>query len=155
MFSQVLHGDGQPSSVLEWSTKFCFGVAYGVAYQVLLWNGLPSSVLGWLTKFCFGVAYQVPFWSGQPSSACEWPTKFCMWIANQVLHGSCQSNSAWESYMPYLTLWDKISQTLAYLGANSHKIFKSHRIFRPSYNIFYEEININHTLLCLSQAFYI
>ena len=32
------------------------------------------------------------------------------------------------------------------------RTFKSHRIFRPSYNIFYEEININHTLLCLSQA---
>ena len=33
--------------------------------------------------------------------------------------------------------------------------FKSHRIFRPSYNTFYEEININHTLLFLSQASYI
>ena len=33
--------------------------------------------------------------------------------------------------MPYLTLWDKISQNLAHLEANSHKIFKSHRIFRP------------------------
>ena len=47
-------------------------------------------------------------------------------------------------YMPYLTL-----------EANSHKIFKSHRTFRPSYNTFYEEININHTLLCLSQTSYI
>ena len=59
------------------------------------------------------------------------------------------------SYMPYLTLSDKISQNLAYLEANSHKIFQSHRIFRPSYNTFYEEININHTLLWLSQASYI
>ena len=59
------------------------------------------------------------------------------------------------TYIPYLTLWDKISQNLTHLEANSHKIFKSHRIFRPSYNTFYEEININHTLLCLSQASYI
>ena len=59
------------------------------------------------------------------------------------------------AYMPYLTLWDKISQNLAHLEANSGKIFKSHRIFRPSYNTFYEEINIHHTLLCLSLTSYI
>ena len=35
------------------------------------------------------------------------------------------------------------------------KFFKSHRIFRPCYNTFFEEININNTLLCLSQASYI
>ena len=35
------------------------------------------------------------------------------------------------------------------------RFFKSHRIFKPSYNIFYEEVNINHTSLCLSQASYI
>ena len=58
-------------------------------------------------------------------------------------------------HMSYLTLWDKISQNLAHLEASSHKIFKSHWIFRPSYNTFYEEINIHHTLLCLLQAFYI
>ena len=50
--------------------------------------------------------------------------------------------------------WDKISQNLAHLEGNSHKKFKSHRIFRPFYNRFYEEININHTLLWFSQAFY-
>ena len=62
-----------------------------------------------------------------------------------------------RSHMPYLTLWlwDKISQNLAHLEASSHKIFKSHRIFRPSFKTFYEEINIHHTLLCLSQASYI
>ena len=49
--------------------------------------------------------------------------------------------------MPCLTLWDKISQNLAHLEANSHKIFKSHRIFRPSYSTFFEEVNINHILL--------
>ena len=51
-----------------------------------------------------------------------------------------------STYMPYLTLWDKISQNLGHLEANSHKIIKSHRIFIPSYNKFYEEINI--TLCC-------
>ena len=35
------------------------------------------------------------------------------------------------------------------------RFFKTHRIFRPSYKIFYEEININHPLLCLSQASYV
>ena len=43
----------------------------------------------------------------------------------------------------------------AHLEANSHTIIKSHRIFRPSYNTIFEEININHTLLFLSQASYI
>ena len=27
-----------------------------------------------------------------------------------------------HAYMPYLTLWDKISQDLAHLEANAHKI---------------------------------
>ena len=27
-----------------------------------------------------------------------------------------------EAYMPYLTLWDKISQNLTHLEANFHKI---------------------------------
>ena len=35
------------------------------------------------------------------------------------------------------------------------RFFRSHSIFRPCYNTFYEEININHILLCLSQASYI
>ena len=66
-----------------------------------------------------------------------------------------KDNGTLYAYMPHLTLWDKISQNLAHLEANSHKITKSHGIFRPSYNTFYEEININHTLLCLPQASYI
>ena len=56
--------------------------------------------------------------------------------------------------MPYLTLWDKISQNLAHLEGNSHKKLKSHRIFRQFYNRFYEEININHTLLWFSEVYY-
>ena len=38
------------------------------------------------------------------------------------------------SYMPYRTLWYKISQNLAPLEGNAHKKIKSHRIFRPFYN---------------------
>ena len=53
------------------------------------------------------------------------------------------------TYMPYLTLWDKISQNLAHLEANSHKMFKSHRIFRPSYSTFYEEINLHHFVVLI------
>ena len=56
--------------------------------------------------------------------------------------------SAYSStYMPYLTLWDKISQKLAILQPISHKNFKSHRIFRPSKRMFYEELIINYTTL--------
>ena len=58
------------------------------------------------------------------------------------------------TYMPYLTLWDEISQNLGHLEGNSHKKCKSHRIFRPFYSRFYEEINISHTLLWFSQASY-
>ena len=40
--------------------------------------------------------------------------------------------------------------------SNPIRLFKSHRIFRPSYNTFYEEKkNINYTWLCLAQASYI
>ena len=35
----------------------------------------------------------------------------------------CSNEDRWEAYMPYLTLWDKISQNLAHLEASSHKIF--------------------------------
>ena len=57
-------------------------------------------------------------------------------------------------YMPYLTLWDKISQNLAHLEGSSHKKYKSHRIFSSFCNRFYEEININHTLLWFWKASY-
>ena len=50
---------------------------------------------------------------------------------------------------------DKISQNLALVKVDTHKIFKSQRIFRTFKNTFYKEIIINHTLLCLSQASYI
>ena len=35
-----------------------------------------------------------------------------------------------NSYMPYLTLWDKISPNLAHLEANSHKIFQISQNFQ-------------------------
>ena len=56
--------------------------------------------------------------------------------------------------MPYLTLWDKISENLAHMEGNSHKDNKSHRMFRTFYNRFYEEVKINHTVLWFSQASY-
>ena len=52
--------------------------------------------------------------------------------------------------MPYLTLLDKISQNLALLKGNSHKIFKISQIFRPSRNTFYKEISINHILVFIT-----
>ena len=57
--------------------------------------------------------------------------------------------------MPYLTLGDKTSRNLAHLEGNFHKKFKSHGIFRPFYNRFYEEVNIYCALLWFSQASYI
>ena len=53
-------------------------------------------------------------------------------LVNLCKEGEVICRSTNHSYMPYLTLWDKISQNLARLEANSHKIIKSHRIFRPS-----------------------
>ena len=75
----------------------------------------------------------------------EWATIQCKIIKAELFSTS--------PYTPCLTLWDKIS----HLEAKSHKIIKSHRIFRPSYTTFYEEItyNVNHTLLFLSQDSYI
>ena len=35
-----------------------------------------------------------------------------------------------DTYMLYLTLWDKISQNLAHLEANSHKIFQISQNFQ-------------------------
>ena len=77
----------------------------------------------------------------------------CPWRAYVVTQSLASASvGICITYMPYLTLWDKISQNLAHLEGNSHKKFKSHRIFRPFYHRFYEEINIKHTLLWFSQA---
>ena len=54
--------------------------------------------------------------------------------------------------MPNLTLCDKISQNLAQFPQD----FSNLTDFLDRLTTqFYEEININHTLLCLSQASYI
>ena len=73
--------------------------------------------------------------------------KSCTFDRNSVTKFEV-TNARVHSYMPYLTQLDKISQNLALLKADFHKIFKSHRIFRPFKNTFYKEIIINHTLLC-------
>ena len=61
---------------------------------------------------------------------------------------SCISNRNF-AYMQYIThlvpFWKPIPL----------RFFKCHKIFRPSYNTFYEEINLNHMLLYLSQSSYI
>ena len=33
----------------------------------------------------------------------------------------CKTTSQADPYMPYLTLWDKISQNLTHMEGNSHK----------------------------------
>ena len=43
-----------------------------------------------------------------------------------ALHNTYRPRQRLFTYMPYLTLWDKISQNLAYLEASSYKIFNSH-----------------------------
>ena len=45
-----------------------------------------------------------------------------------------------------------ISQNSAYLEGHSHKKFKSHGIFGPLFNRFYEEININHTVMVFTSS---
>ena len=76
----------------------------------------------------------------------------CKIVLNYNTVHSYKLQSKGYTYMPYLTLRDKISKNLALLKADSHKIFKSHGIFRPSKYTFYKEIIINHTL---SQVSYI
>ena len=63
--------------------------------------------------------------------------KMCMHTCH-ISHCEIKSHRIWPMWKP-----------------NSHKVIKTHRIFRPSYNTFNEEINIHHTLLWLSQTSYI
>ena len=56
-------------------------------------------------------------------------TELCI---NAISHCDIKSHRIWP-------IWKPIPITF----------FKAHRIFRPSYNTFYEEINKNHTSLCL------
>ena len=70
VISQVLHGNCQPSSACEWSTKLWMGMVN----QVLHRSGQPSSTWECSTKFYLGVVHQALHGSGQPSSAWEWST---------------------------------------------------------------------------------
>ena len=58
------------------------------------------------------------------SEKCCYPQNWIMWFYFRIIRPEDA-----DAYMPYLTMWDKISQNLAHLKANAHKIFKSHRIF--------------------------
>ena len=61
-----------------------------------------------------------------------------------------------QPYMPYLTLWDEISQNLAHLEANSHKNFQICTEFSDHLTThLMKKINLHHTLLFSSQASYI
>ena len=80
--------------------------------------------------------------------------KFTWTILNEVINVYLWRTSS--AYMPYLTLCEIKSHRIWPIWKPIPiRFFKSHRIFRPSYNTFHEEININHTFLCLSQASYI
>ena len=96
-----------------------------------------------------------------------------------IHHEVISTYSSWNNFYSHSTpsadsrtadasFWRKYVHTchISHCEIKSHRIwpiwkpipirfFKSHRIFRPSYNTFYEEININHTLLYFSQASYI
>ena len=56
--------------------------------------------------------------------------------------------------MPYLELWDQLSQNLTHVEASSNKIFEiSQNVRTILQHILWR--NIHHFLLCLSQASYI
>ena len=75
---------------------------------------------------------------------------FCIYLISSQ---KCVVSKALGFYAISHTL-RQISQNLNHLEGHSHKKFKSHRIFRPFYNKFYKELNINHTLLRFLQASY-
>ena len=87
----------------------------------------------------------VSFW--QKNETTGWPLRGLSLPCKHLWLGKLTALDM-SPYMPYLTLWDKISQNLAILKGDSYKKFKSHRIFRLFYNGFYEEIDINHTHYC-------
>ena len=59
-----------------------------------------------------------------------------------ILHCEIKSHIIWRIWKP-VPIYIRFSN------------LKSHRIFKPCYLTFYEEINIHNTLLCLSQISYI
>ena len=84
-----------------------------------------------------------------------------LWRCQSIFSGEKKRNISLSSaefsqraHIPYLTLWDKISQKLAYLEGNSHKNSNLTEFFWSFYNRVYEEIKINQMLLWCSQANY-
>ena len=59
------------------------------------------------------------------------------------------------AFMMVLIAWITYTHVIQIHKIYEIRFFKSQRSFSPCYNTLYEEININHTLLCLSQASYI
>ena len=68
------------------------------------------------------------FWNEQIDS--QYITLYTCHISGEI-----KSHRLWPTWKPFLI-----------------RLLKFHNIYRPSYNTFYEEINIHHTLLRLSQA---
>ena len=54
------------------------------------------------------------------------------------------------TYMPYLTLWDKISQNLAHLEANSHKIFQISQNFQTILQILWRNKHKSHFVVFIT-----
>ena len=63
-----------------------------------------------------------------------------LYFIHSISHTEIKSHRGWP-------IWKPVPKII--------RFFKSHRIYRPFYIKFGEEININHTLLCLSKASYI
>ena len=62
------------------------------------------------------------------------------------------SKIAYCPYMPYLTLWDKISQNLARLEANSHKILQISQNFQTILqHILWRNEHISHFVVFISR----
>ena len=56
--------------------------------------------------------------------------KFCLLVNGFEIFSFHSSYLIVMAYMPYFTLWDKISQSLAHLEAFSHKIFQISQNFQ-------------------------
>ena len=74
-------------------------------------------------------------------------TKTYHWLKFFILRYTC-AFLFWLAFP--LTQTIQLSQKHTCHISHCGKIFKSHRIFRPSYSTFNEERNINYTFLCLS-----
>ena len=64
-----------------------------------------------------------------------------------ISHCEIKSHRIWPFWKPIPIRFSNLTEFF------DHLTFKSHRIFRPSNNMFYEEININHTLIVFITCF--